>query len=308
MTPYYTDSHVTIYHGDCREVMASVVAGASVDAIVTDPPYAEIDRDYGRLTEDDWHGLMRSVVDESRRVLKSSGSAVFILQPNSERVGRMRPWLWDFMAWSAREWNQVQDAWWWNFAAPPTAHCRRDRGLMRPSLKACVWLGDENCYRNQDAVLMAPAMSTSLDRRVTRHELGYSPSGLSMRHGRALAAYRERGGVTPFNVFVVANSDASDGSGALGHGAGTPLPLAQWWTRYLVPVGGVVCDPFCGAGTMAIAAKQHGAKFVGIEQSERYCEIAAARLSQWEAELPWQEPETSDGGEVQGAGFFDGTP
>jgi hypothetical protein len=253
---------------------------SSIDAFVSDPPYPEIDRDYGRLSENEWHQLMRDVVSEARRTLQPRGSAVFVLQPNSERVGRMRPWLWEFMSWSAREWNQVQDAWWWNFAAPPTVHCHRNRGLMRPSLKACVWLGDEDCYRNQDAVLLAAADSTDLDKRVSRHELGYSPSGLSMRHGRALAAYRERGGVTPFNVMVIANSDASDGSGSHGHGAGTPMPLAQWWIRYLSPHGGTICDPFCGAGTMALASKQHGRKFVGIEQSEAYCEMAAKRLAQ----------------------------
>ena len=35
MTPYYSDDHVTIYHGDCRDIMPSL----TFDAIVTDPPY-----------------------------------------------------------------------------------------------------------------------------------------------------------------------------------------------------------------------------------------------------------------------------
>ena len=34
--PYYQSDRVTLYHGDCREVMASLDA---VDAVVTDPPY-----------------------------------------------------------------------------------------------------------------------------------------------------------------------------------------------------------------------------------------------------------------------------
>jgi hypothetical protein len=34
---------------------------------------------------------------------------VIILQPNSEQVGKMRLWLWDFVAWAGREWNLVQD-------------------------------------------------------------------------------------------------------------------------------------------------------------------------------------------------------
>jgi DNA modification methylase len=80
--------------GDCLEVLKTLDAG-SVDCVVTDPPYPEISRDYGRMTEPEWHQVMRGVVSEVRRVLKPRGSAVFILQPNSERVGRMRPWLWE---------------------------------------------------------------------------------------------------------------------------------------------------------------------------------------------------------------------
>jgi site-specific DNA-methyltransferase (adenine-specific) len=34
--PYYEDGSVTIYHGDCREILPALVA---VDAVVTDPPY-----------------------------------------------------------------------------------------------------------------------------------------------------------------------------------------------------------------------------------------------------------------------------
>lgn len=38
MTPHYADDAVTLYHGDCMEVLAAL-PDASVDAVVTDPPY-----------------------------------------------------------------------------------------------------------------------------------------------------------------------------------------------------------------------------------------------------------------------------
>jgi site-specific DNA-methyltransferase (adenine-specific) len=38
MTVHYTDDRVTLYHGDCIEVMRTL-PDASVDAVVTDPPY-----------------------------------------------------------------------------------------------------------------------------------------------------------------------------------------------------------------------------------------------------------------------------
>lgn len=36
MTPYYQDDHVTIYHGDCREILPTL---DKADLLLTDPPY-----------------------------------------------------------------------------------------------------------------------------------------------------------------------------------------------------------------------------------------------------------------------------
>jgi DNA modification methylase len=39
VTPYYSDELVTLYHGDCREVLKAIDL-ETIDLIVTDPPYA----------------------------------------------------------------------------------------------------------------------------------------------------------------------------------------------------------------------------------------------------------------------------
>lgn len=270
------DVDVGLTLGDCLDILPTI-PDASVDAVISDPPYPEIDRPYGRMTEAAWHEMMREVVRQTRRVLKPKGSAVFILQPNSRKVGSMRAWLFEFQAWCCREWNIVQDAWWWNPAKQPTTHCNRWNGLMRPSVKACIWLGDPGCYRDQSEVLWD---ESERNKAIVREDriLRRTPSGNSMRAGRCGTTADERGGVTPFNLLPIANTNSVSSAGAYSHGAGTPEPLADWWVRYISPPGGVVADWFAGSGTMALAALKRGRSFIGIERDKGYFEIAERRI------------------------------
>lgn len=276
-------SNGRLIHGDCREALPAIPSG-SVDVVLTDPPYPCIKRSYGTWTEAEWWELMRAVVPECMRVLKPTGSAVFILQPNSERVGRMRTWLWEFMAWVGKKWGIVQDVWWWNVAAMPSAGAT-ERGLTRQSLKACVWMGSSDCYRNQDDVLWSESFRNA-QRRATERFAGRAkfPSGHSVSTAIFSAAIR-RGGVTPFNVLPIPNTNSTTSAGANGHSAGTPLALCSWWTRYLCPPGSVVLDPFAGSGTVGIAALKHGASFIGIEKEAEYTAIAEKRIAEVQQEF-----------------------
>jgi site-specific DNA-methyltransferase (adenine-specific) len=75
--------------------------------------------------------------------------------------------------------------------------------------------------------------------------------------------------------------DSERGNGALVHPTQKPVELLQWclthrWVNASLPV----LDPYVGGGSTLIAAKNLNRRVVGIEIEERYCEIAAQRMSQ----------------------------
>jgi site-specific DNA-methyltransferase (adenine-specific) len=271
-----------LIEGDCLDVLRAMPAGC-VDAVVTDPPYPCIKRSYGYWTETEWFALINPVVEECRRILKPTGSAVFILQPNSERVGRMRTWLWRFMLDWGERWGIVQDAWWWNHCMPPMT--KNDPNLLRASLKSCVWLGVPNCYRNSSEVLWAESdanKANRLGRRLT-NDLKYGHGGsTTIREMNARTACVMRGGVTPFNVLPINGGGCDSG----GHSARTPAALCRWWVRYICPPGGLVLDPFLGSGTTALAAMAEGRRCVGIERNAEYCAIARRRMEEADDAAP----------------------
>jgi DNA modification methylase len=65
-----------------------------------------------------------------------------------------------------------------------------------------------------------------------------------------------------------------------GHPAPFPVELARRCVRLSSWPGEVVLDPFAGSGTALVAARQLGRRAIGIEPSERYCQLAVDRLAQ----------------------------
>lgn len=88
MTPYYAQDGVTIYHGDCRDVLPTI---ERADAVVTDPPFGI---NWSRATwaddADDYPALMAWLVGECQRVVPAGFCFVFQAMPN---CGRFHEWF-----------------------------------------------------------------------------------------------------------------------------------------------------------------------------------------------------------------------
>lgn len=223
MTPYYDQAGITIYHGDCREVMPTLAAGIA-DAVVSDPPYGtRVERDgYGRrqihggnqhIANDDDLSVMSFFMAESVRVLKSNAWAAVFCSPKRH----------DSAAAACRQaaFEVVGEVVW---------------DKLRPGL------GGGIRYQHETILLCAKGKA----------------------QGRSA-------------MFSVQRALPDD---ALLHPHQKPLPLLCSLIGYVSGPEELVIDPSTGSGSTLVAAKLCGRRAIGIEIEERYCEIAANRLSQ----------------------------
>ena len=64
------------------------------------------------------------------------------------------------------------------------------------------------------------------------------------------------------------------------HPTQKPIELMRYLIETYSEDGQTILDPFLGSGTTAVAAKQLHRNFIGIEISQKYCDIANDRLRQ----------------------------
>lgn len=91
--------------------------------------------------------------------------------------------------------------------------------------------------------------------------------------------FGDAGGASRFFYTAKANSDdRPHGKGSTTHPTVKPLDLMRYLVRLVCAQGGIVLDPFMGSGSTGCAALLEGMKFVGVEQSQEYADIAVGRL------------------------------
>jgi len=83
-----------------------------------------------------------------------------------------------------------------------------------------------------------------------------------------------------FRLSDVFRATISKQKGVGSHPCPKPLPLMVDIIKRLRSKCDIILDPFCGSGTVCLAAKMAGKNFIGIDISEDYCRIARERLKQ----------------------------
>jgi site-specific DNA-methyltransferase (adenine-specific) len=73
-------------------------------------------------------------------------------------------------------------------------------------------------------------------------------------------------------------AEGTDRSSPNHHPTVKPTALMRWLCRLVTPRGGVILDHFAGSGSTGKAAMLEGFRFVGIDNTADYIEIARARI------------------------------
>lgn len=95
------------------------------------------------------------------------------------------------------------------------------------------------------------------------------------RSGAMVQTYADNGSAARFFYTTKANgTDREDNR----HPTVKPTDLMQYLVRLVAAKDALVMDPFMGSGSTGVACIREGMRFIGIEQSEEYCDIAVGRL------------------------------
>lgn len=240
MEPYYSDDTVTIYHGDCREVLPCLPPPS---AVITDPPYGE--------TALEWDQWPEGWVD----AITGSGA------PQMWCFGSMRMFFEHVAEFS--DWRFAQDIVWEKHAG---SGFTADR-FKRVHEFATHW------YRGlwSDLTINPIRVPSGGPAKMVPYRAGTAQHMGKIGQG----VYVDDGFRLQRSVIEVRSMH-----GYALHPTEKPAGILQPLVEYSTNPGDLIIDPFAGSGSLLRVAMDTGRRSIGIEGDERYCEIAAKRCAQ----------------------------
>ena len=240
MKPYYEHGGVTIYHGDCREVLP--LLSEHFDAALADPPYGQTS-----LSWDHWPAYWVREVAARTRSLWCFGSLRMFLAHRAEFA----------------DWKLSQDVIWEKHNG---SAFHADRFKRVHEQIAHFYRGEwRDVYHETPTTPDATARAVRRKRR---------PPHLGAIDA---STYRsEDGGPRLCRSVLYARSL----HGTAQNETAKPPDLLDPLVIYAVPPAGRLLVPFSGSGNELLAAYRSGRSAVGVELREEQCEIAAKRLAQ----------------------------
>lgn len=254
------NENIKLLHGDCIELLPKI-PDASIDAIITDPPYG--------ITKCDWDKVVPfdSLWKHYNRVLKRNGVIViFGTEPfTSELVCSNKKMFREKLTWQKHRPSNMGNA---------------KRMHLKYSEDIIVFSFGRNIYN--------PQMQPRTSNRVRQAQKGTSKqwrtNGNTSREVCFATQYAPRSwdsfnadwkypsNILPFPA-VVSNSREK-----VNHPTQKPVSLLMYLIKTYTQEDALILDTFMGSGTTGVACINTGRKFIGIELDDNYFSIAKTRI------------------------------
>jgi DNA modification methylase len=260
-----------IYHGTCESILPTLPE-ACVDLIVTSPPYADQRRHtYGGIPPDAYVAWFLPIAQELKRVLKPTGSFILNIKERVVNGERHTYVLELILALRQQGWLWTEEYIWHKKNAYPGKWSNR----FRDAWERCLHFTKQRKFAMYQEAVMVPVGDWAEDRlrNMSQTDQRRDESRVRSGFGKNISNWLGRQLVYPTNVLHMA-TECSNRS----HSATFPVSLPAWFIKLFTQEGDVVLDPFIGSGTTAVAAKQLGRRWIGIEKELEYVQLAQQRI------------------------------
>jgi site-specific DNA-methyltransferase (adenine-specific) len=248
LTPYYDRDGITIYCGDCLDVMPKLEP--EFDAIIADLPYG--------TTACSWDSVIPLDVlwVEYKRLIKTRGAVVLTgSQPFTSKL-----------VMSNLEWFKYE--WVWN-KVNVTGFLDVKKRPMKKHENVMVFCQGQSTYH--------PQMSGKATKPFGKMRSGTNK--YQIYSGKCGSKFSQGVGY-PQSIIKFQRPTNMSGEDYGLHPTQKPVALMSYLIRTYTNPGEIVLDNTMGSGTTLVAAQQEGRWAIGIELSEDYCQIAVERLRQ----------------------------
>lgn len=158
----------------------------------------------------------------------------------------------------------------------------RARGNKKPEVRRSFAFGQDCEYPHESGAGDSGSYSRFFDLDAWAKTLPFLivPKAAKSEKNAGLEGFEEQSGNRTYGEYkgTPEHSPNTINITKNSHPTVKPLRLMSYLITLGSRPGDVVLDPFLGSGTTAIAAKQLGREYIGIEREEEYVKIAEARL------------------------------
>ena len=239
---------IELHKGDCLEVMKTIESG-SIDAIITDPPYGTTACKWDSVIDFDlmWKQL--------NRIIKPNGAIVlFGSEPFSSalRMSNIKNYKYD---------------WIWKKNIP-TGFTMAKTSPMKLHENILVFSDGKLTYNTKGNYLKFNPQKTKRDKPIK----GYAVKSDFLND--TTFDKKERVYTHKNPVSIIEYTKVKNGL----HPTQKPILLMEYLIKTYTNEGETVLDFTMGSGSTGVAAKNTNRNFIGIEQDEKYFEIAKQRI------------------------------